>query len=674
VAGGKLQEKTTDSNFKLWPSLQDYNEAIQNPHANLHDEVLKKGLPYTDAIGLPRAVNGAFASVYRMHCVEKDFALKLFLRNIEDQAERYGLISNFVQNDALPCAVTFDFLKQGIKTLGDWQPALKMEWVEGKAFDSYVIEIKSESEKLGELSESFVKMMSDLRFAGIAHGDLQHGNIIICDKELRLVDYDGIFVPGMEKLQSQELGHPNYQHPSRTEQHFGAYLDNFSAWVIYASLKGLQLDPRLLNQLGGGDDCLLFRRADFVNPLQSAAFAAFESHESEELQRLGRFLRAQLAQEIKQIPHLELPVPEIDDSRLAAIPATISTVKIGPRLVRFAPDDWLDKDYVGAVLEPKFETVAQPDSGENEKISWAIIDTPSEQSIWVKPTISGYPLQLMNCLHVNQKAQHFPPELAVSNLPGKIVFNKASGNNSPIANQYWIIIAPLMWLMVSCFYTSQTLDEDLRLHGVSYPATLTNVERHTSSYKTGSYQDEVLHLTFDVGGKTFTASKRGENDWGTYRRDDVYQIRALPSNPSVQEPFNEAPGTKQSADRYISWLCLLGIGIVELMIWFKPLWHRRLARKGIPVLATIEQLTDRPSGFLLLNRPEVTVSYKVGTRLYKKTFEINETERSKLVQGSQEVVLYDPAFPEHLVIHKFCMYKPVLTTVPPWTGPTTLAP
>jgi len=93
--------------------------------------------------------------------------------------------------------------------------------------------------------------MEEMRFAGIAHGDLQHGNIIMCNHELRLVDYDGMYVPAMKNFMASELGHPNYQHPARAPHHFGPYLDNFSAWVIYASIKALQVDPLLLDQLGG---------------------------------------------------------------------------------------------------------------------------------------------------------------------------------------------------------------------------------------------------------------------------------------------------------------------------------------------------------------------------------------------------------------------------------------
>ena len=259
---------------KSWPTLQEFNEAIQLPFANIEDAELKHCLPYTDFLGLPRPVTGAFASVYRMHREDKDFALRLFLKSISDQAQRYSIISDFVRTDKLPYTVTFEFLTNGIKARGEWHPALKMEWVEGTPFDIYLVENLNNAKRLGELAKAFLQMMNELRAAGIAHGDLQHGNMIMCGNEIRLVDYDGMYVPAMIDANATELGHPNYQHPDRASNHFGPYLDNFSSWIIYASIKALQLDPRLLNQLGGCDDCMLFRKADFLNPLESSGFCS----------------------------------------------------------------------------------------------------------------------------------------------------------------------------------------------------------------------------------------------------------------------------------------------------------------------------------------------------------------------------------------------------------------
>src|SRR5439155_9947810 len=101
---------------------------------------------------------------------------------------------------------------------------------------------------------------------GISHGDLQHGNVLVVGGELRLIDYDGMFVPEFAGTMSKECGHLNYQHPARTEFDYGPSLDNFSSWVIAVSLAAVCVHPELWTKYSGGDECLIFRREDFTNP------------------------------------------------------------------------------------------------------------------------------------------------------------------------------------------------------------------------------------------------------------------------------------------------------------------------------------------------------------------------------------------------------------------------
>ncbi len=125
-------------------------------------------------------------------------------------------------------------------------------------------------------------------------------------KGLRLVDYDGMFVPSMSTMIGNELGHRNYQHPLRSSNHFGAFLDNFSAWVIYCSLRAITVDPGLIQDLEVTEECLLFRREDFLSPLSSSTFAALERHDCEELRALGQFIRYHLLTDPAKLPPLGL--------------------------------------------------------------------------------------------------------------------------------------------------------------------------------------------------------------------------------------------------------------------------------------------------------------------------------------------------------------------------------
>lgn len=299
-----------------WPTPQDYNEALQTPRISFSDRELQTGSPELTPLGLPRPTSGNFASVYRIHCGSRDWAVRCFLRDVEDRPLRYEAISRFVLSDDLPYTVSFQYMQKGILLHGDWYPILKMEWVEGILLSGYVEQVHTEANTLSKLIANFTTMCERLRAAGIAHGDLQHGNIIMLGDDLRLVDYDGMFVPVLSHQQSIELGHPNYQHPKRSPSDFGVHLDNFSAWSIYTSLQCLALDPSLWSALSAGDDCLLLRRRDYLDPASSYAFPFLEHHTNEEIRKAAKWLRALLQLPLIDVPPLEKNMSESTRQRI----------------------------------------------------------------------------------------------------------------------------------------------------------------------------------------------------------------------------------------------------------------------------------------------------------------------------------------------------------------------
>lgn len=280
-----------------WPSPQDYNEAIQNPEIAFSDFVLKSATAELDQLGLPKPVSGGFASVYKLTGGKESWAVRCFLRHVDDLEFRYNKISQYLQASAPAHTTSFQYQPEGMKINSCWYPILKMSWVEGKTLESYIEDNLDNPSRLKELPGEFLDLCQRLCKAGIAHGDLQHGNILVTQEGLVLVDYDGMFVPSLSGHRANELGHRNYQHPRRREHHFGSYLDNFSQWVIYTSLESVARDPRLFKTLGGGEDCLLFRQNDFLAPQNSAAFVTMEKHSDARIVRLARFsARADLSQ------------------------------------------------------------------------------------------------------------------------------------------------------------------------------------------------------------------------------------------------------------------------------------------------------------------------------------------------------------------------------------------
>lgn len=319
-----------------WPTPQDYNEAIQSPSLCFSDAELRAGQPALTSLGLPQPFSGAFATVYRMNCGSKVWAVRCFARDFADQQQRYHAISNCLESLRLPFIVGFEFLQQGILVRGQWYPILKMEWVDGDLLNTYIEKNLRQPHTLYLLARQWIDVMSKMRESGIAHGDLQHGNILISPSGITLIDYDGMFVPSLSGFQSHEEGHRNYQHPSRTGKDFGPHIDTFSGWVILASISALMVEPRLWTLLNGGDECLLFRREDFTSPGNSRAFQAIANSHSPELRALVNMLRSFVPLRMSQIP-------AVDGRTSPASPqASVTTRR----------PDWIDHATRSPAIEP----------------------------------------------------------------------------------------------------------------------------------------------------------------------------------------------------------------------------------------------------------------------------------------------------------------------------------
>src|SRR5690242_5485754 len=103
-----MYDQKSEVKITHWPTPQDYNEAVQNLHASISDADLKAGTVHTDRLGLPRPITGAFASVYKVDTRGRPWALRCFLKDVADSADRYARISDFVQHDTLSYTIAFD--------------------------------------------------------------------------------------------------------------------------------------------------------------------------------------------------------------------------------------------------------------------------------------------------------------------------------------------------------------------------------------------------------------------------------------------------------------------------------------------------------------------------------------------------------------------------------------
>src|SRR5439155_1734333 len=78
-----------------------------------------------------------------------------------------------------PFMVDFRFLEEGIRVGGQRYPVLKMRWVEGLTVNTFVRDHVEKPPVLERLAQLWVRLSQQLRGAGMAHGDLQHGNVLL---------------------------------------------------------------------------------------------------------------------------------------------------------------------------------------------------------------------------------------------------------------------------------------------------------------------------------------------------------------------------------------------------------------------------------------------------------------------------------------------------------------
>lgn len=257
---------------KYWPSARHFTESIQCPSVCFSAPELRSTLPAVDRLGMPIVTSGQFAYVYKLKSMDGngDFAVRCFRGYLGDRDQRYRAIQHHVRTSPAPCLTEFSYASEGIMVGGQRYPILFMRWIEGPTLDLYVGEMLQRREVLQHLAAEWLRVVSALQTSGMAHGDLQHGNVIVDHGRLRLIDHDGIFVPKMDGWSASEVGHQHYQHPKRTARHFDESLDNFSSIVIYLSLLALVERPGLWKEYH--DENLLFTKSDFLDPAASQLF------------------------------------------------------------------------------------------------------------------------------------------------------------------------------------------------------------------------------------------------------------------------------------------------------------------------------------------------------------------------------------------------------------------
>ena len=132
-----------------YPTLEQYNEALQHPQTALFDPDLKKGLISTTGLGLPLALCGGFALTYTITIGNAKFAVRCFHKQSNALEHRYSAISNRLKSLQSRYFVDFVFQPQGVRVNGQSFPIVKMAW--------------ASNETLGEFLEGHYRSKIDLQ-------------------------------------------------------------------------------------------------------------------------------------------------------------------------------------------------------------------------------------------------------------------------------------------------------------------------------------------------------------------------------------------------------------------------------------------------------------------------------------------------------------------------------
>lgn len=297
---------------RKFPTGANYVEALQNPTLCFEDPDLKHGTVQQSPVLGPKAISGNFASVFSITAPGgQRYALKCFTRDSSTLEARYQAISKALADLtpsglSQPWPVGIEYLPRGVLVAGEWYPSLKMAWVEGTSLITWVERNVRDAAAVLRTAERFAALVADLERVGIAHGDLQHGNLLVAaDSTLRLVDYDGMYVPALKGQGATENGHRNYQSPTRTSADFGPAMDRFSAWIIYLSLVAIATDPTIWDQLHDNDgEFLILKEDDFKEPRSSLAWSLLLTHSDPALRALATQAHGHLTAAAQAVPPL----------------------------------------------------------------------------------------------------------------------------------------------------------------------------------------------------------------------------------------------------------------------------------------------------------------------------------------------------------------------------------
>ncbi|HWO67663.1 MAG TPA: hypothetical protein VNO31_47270 [Umezawaea sp.] len=274
-----------------YPGFDDYMKAVQQPDVFTTDELRLLELVVHPVFGIPSPASGTSAVVFKATEAGEAKALRFFTRDDAGNGHRYNALhDHFVARDLLGAVALPRWIDDGIRVNGRTWPVVRMQWVEGHTLNRHVDDLVSRQDTaaLAELAETWRDLVNRLQRADFAHGDLQHGNVLVDGGgAMRLVDFDCSWIAAFaSSAPPSETGHRNYQPANRP---WGRWMDTFPGLVVYLSLLALAKNPER-GALSTGEN-LLFAQQDFQPPFATPVWGFLANLRDSRVDDLAERLR-----------------------------------------------------------------------------------------------------------------------------------------------------------------------------------------------------------------------------------------------------------------------------------------------------------------------------------------------------------------------------------------------
>jgi serine/threonine protein kinase len=268
---------------------------VPNLQRFARDARVRNGKPRRNKTGGLFFRQGGMALTFPVHNNGTVYAFRGWFTELGDLRARYAAVEE-LNAAGHSWFVKVWYNEKGVFFNNRFCPTMCMEWVEGETLEEMLNKYHKDADFIKAIAAVFLDLVKILHSGNISHGDLQQGNIMFAvspagnEYSIKLVDYDGIWMPSLGNMPDSTMGLPGYQHPLRKYfPNLREKADWFSELVIYLSLLAIAENPRLWAD-ARDTGRLLFDVRDFENPSMSKMFANLRNSPSNEIKRLAREL------------------------------------------------------------------------------------------------------------------------------------------------------------------------------------------------------------------------------------------------------------------------------------------------------------------------------------------------------------------------------------------------